>query len=115
MRSETSSYQQRGHQRCLDSRSFKEYSAEAGKRFTTSRSSSLSSIHARKRPSPQRGHLDSESIISKVNHKPVIEILEFRRKRNEQRDNSPLVVVATNILDDDRQRSEFRLSLHDSA
>jgi len=78
--SDISSYQHRVHQRCLASRSLKEYPAEAGKRFTTSRSSSLSSIHACKRPSPQRGHLDSESIISKVNHKPVIEILEFGTK-----------------------------------
>jgi hypothetical protein len=52
-----SSYQQFEHHLCVDWRSRELYSAEAGRRRATSRSSSLSSVHERKRPSPQRGHL----------------------------------------------------------
>jgi len=41
----TTSFQQRVHQRCVAFRSAREYSADAGNRFTTSRSSSFSSSH----------------------------------------------------------------------
>ncbi len=51
-----SSYQQRAHQRCWFARSSTGKSADAGRRRTTSRSSSFSSSHARNLPASQRGH-----------------------------------------------------------
>ena len=59
-----SSYQQRVHQRCVVARSVAANSADAGKRLTTSHSSSLNSSKRLSRPVPQRGHVDSGLAMS---------------------------------------------------
>ena len=57
------SFQQRVHQRCDAFRSSIEYSADAGKRFTTSRSSSFSSAHVLSPGWSHLGHFSLTLII----------------------------------------------------
>ena len=61
--SNPSSNQQRVHQRCDAFRSSIEYSADAGKRFTTSRSSSFSSAHVLSPGWSHLGHFSLTLII----------------------------------------------------
>ena len=68
-----SSYQQRVHQRCRTWRSASEKSADAGKRFTISRSSSFRSPHDLRRPS-QRGHRLPEFISHSTGHYVVVRL-----------------------------------------
>jgi hypothetical protein len=60
----TSSYQQRVHQRCDAFRSSSEYSAESGKRLTTSRSSSLKSVHRFSPRFSHRGQLSCDFMLN---------------------------------------------------
>ena len=60
----STSNQQRVHQRCRACRSSSEYSADAGRRFTTSRSSSFSSSHVL---SPGLSHFGQLSCVIIVN------------------------------------------------
>ena len=59
-----SSYQQRVHQRCDAFRSSSERSAEPGKRFTTSRSSSLKSSHRLSPRFSHRGQLSCDFMLN---------------------------------------------------
>jgi len=61
------SYQQRVHQRCDAFRSSSEYSAESGNRFTTSRSSSLKSVHRFRPRFSHRGQLSCDFMLNNSN------------------------------------------------